>query len=261
MKTIYNYITEKLKIRKNSDPDKDIDELYNEVKELALKNIRVEIVGIVQTSSLSYIYIIYPAMHGYKGAMYDLKNQKLSNRYKPTKAYATVEEVQKFIEKNWNFDKDIDEWYWGRNEDKERNDAPKAPEKKKPTTVGDTDLTQCKNAEEIINKLVEYLGLNKNDISDTIVTRYKAKIKGKTIPYRGKEITIYDGTYQGSYGANGYVRKKGFTVRVNSDDKYTDLDYRLGPQGNDFISGFGRWHATIKTLVDRINIKIDNINK
>lgn len=234
---------------------------YIKVKELAKKNIRVDIIGIAQIDSLSYIYIIYPAMHGYKGAMYDLKKQKLSDRYKPTKAYATVDEVQKFIEKNWSFDKDIDEWYWGRNEDKERNDAPKTPEKKKPTTVGDTDLTQCKNAEETITKLAEYLGLNKYDISDTIVTRYKAKIKGKTIPYRGKEITIYDGTYQGSYGANGYVRKKGFTVRLNIDDKYTDLDYRLGPQGNDFISSFGRWRATIKTLADRINIKIDNINK
>lgn len=263
MKTINNYILEKLKIRKNSDPDKDIDELYNKVKLLVNNNMRTDLVGIVETTDFSYIYIIYQVPLGYKGAMYDLKKQKLSDRYKPTKAYATVEEVQRFIEKNWSFDKNIDEWYWGRNEDKERNDAPKAPEKKKPTTVADTDLTQCKNAEEIITKLAEYLGLNKYDISNTIVTRYKAQIKGKMIPYRGKEITIYDGTYQASYGAKGYARKKGFTVRLNIEDKsgykYTDLDYRLSAQGNDFINYFGHYKATIKTLADRINIKIDNI--
>lgn len=261
MKNITLYINEALSLGGNKDRDKNIDELFNTVKELAVKNIRVDIVGIVQTNSLSYIYIIYPAMRGYKGAMYDLKKQKLSDHYKPTKAYATVEEVQKFIEKNWNFNKNTDEWYWGRDEEKTRNDAPKAPEKKKPTTVGDTDLTQCKNAEEVITKLAEYLGLNKYDISNTTVTRYKAQIKGKMLKYRDKEIIIYDGTYQASYGAKGYARKKGFTVRLNIEDnygyKYTDLDYRLGPQGDDFIGSFGRWRATIKTLADRINIKID----
>lgn len=263
MKTINLYINEALSLGGNKDRDKNIDELYNTVKELARKSIRTDIVGIVQTTEYSDIYIIYPSIYGgYKGAMYDLENKKLSNYYKPTKSYASVEEVKNFIEKNWIFNKNTDQWYWGRNENKERNNAPKSPEKKKATTVGDTDLTQCKNAEEIITKLAEYLGLNKDNISSTTLTRYKARIKGKTIKYRGKEITIYDGTYQASYSMKGYARKKGFTVRLNIENSYgydyTDLDYRLGPQGNDFIDSFGRWEATIKSLAERIDKIIDN---
>ena len=263
MKNITLYINEVLSLGGNKDRDKNIDELYNTVKEFARKSIRTDIVGIVQTTDYSDIYIIYPSIYGgYKGAMYDLENKKLSNYYKPTNSYATVEEVKKFIEKNWSFNKNTDQWYWGRNENKERNTAPKSPEKKKPVTVGDTDLTQCKNAEEIITKLAEYLGLNKYDISSTILTRYKAQIKGKMLQYRNTEIIIYDGTYQASHSIKGYLRKKGFTVRINIKDKYgydhTDLDYRLGPQGDDFIDSFGRWEATIKSLAERIDKIIDN---
>ena len=101
---------------------------------------------------------------------------------------------------------------------------------------------------------------DKYNISSTTLTRYNAQIKGKMLKYRDKEITIYDGTYQPSYGAKGYARKKGFTVRLNIKDTYgyTDLDYRLGPQGDDFIGDFGRRRATIKSLADRINKIIDD---
>ena len=58
------------------DSREDIDELYNEVKELVKNNMRTELIGIVETNDFSYIYIIYQAAHGYKGAMYDLKKQK-----------------------------------------------------------------------------------------------------------------------------------------------------------------------------------------
>ena len=82
------------------------------------------------------------------------------------------------------------------------------------------------------------------------------------LQYSNTEIIIYDGTYQASHSIKGYLRKKGFTVRINIKDKYgydhTDLDYRLGPQGDDFIDSFGRWEATIKSLAERIDKIIDN---
>lgn len=267
MKNTIECIKEALRIKTGSkvivNQDKDLDELFNKVKEIVEDKLRSNLHAIAQTKL--HLYIIYDGLRGYKAAPLNLETKKLADYPKATKAYGTIEEVIAFVEKNWSFNKDEDKWYWGRDENKQQKVAPKTPNRPQPTSVGETNLAFCKNAKEIILKLAEYLQISMYSIKETKIKRYGADIKAQMIQYRDKEILIYDGTYQGSYSAKGYARKKGFTVRLNIDDgygyKYTDLDYRLGPQGDDFISWWGRRNETVKSLVERIDKMIDKEKK
>jgi hypothetical protein len=262
MRTTIDYINEALRIGTGKNRYKTLGDLWD-VIEPEMEKRRLSLHAIAKCKFNTYV--IYYANTGLKGAQWDEKNKKLKDYPKPTKAYSSEQQVIKFIEKNWEFSDTFIDWYRGRDEEGVRIGEPEEKKPEPPKTLGDTNLAHCKNAEEVITKLAEYLGLNKYDISSTTVTRYNAQIKGKMLKYRDKEITIYDGTYQGSYGAKGYARKKGFTVRLNIEDtygyKYTDLDYRLGPQGDDFISWWGRRNETVKSLVERIDKIIDKEKK